>query len=112
MAGCSQQEENPYRRKGIGTRMVGALIGWAKANGWENIEADSFEDVPVIYEISGCAGHTFWEKLGFSQVERQPHPALQGREPFVIKLEEQAKAMGIQPERARDRIVMRLGLGG
>lgn len=110
MTGSSQQKENPYRRKGIGTRMVRALIAWAKADKWERIEADSFEDLPVIYGITGCAGHTFWEKLGFSRAERRPHPALQGREPFVIELEEQAKAAGIRPERARDLIVMRLGL--
>jgi hypothetical protein len=33
---------------------------------------------------------------------------LQGQDEFVLKLEEQAKAVGISPERARDRIIMRL----
>jgi GNAT superfamily N-acetyltransferase len=42
MAGSLQQKENTYQRKGIGTHMVKALIEWAKANGWEQIEADSF----------------------------------------------------------------------
>lgn len=42
MTGSPQQKENPYQRKGIGTRMVRTLIQWAKANGWERIEADSF----------------------------------------------------------------------
>ena len=112
MAGGHQQEENPYQRKGIGTRMVRTLIEWAKANGWERIEADSFEDLPIIYEITGAAGHTFWEKLGFRVVDRHPHPYLQSRDPFVETLEEQAEAMGIPPERARDQLVMRLDLTG
>ena len=41
MTGSSQQIENPYQRKGIGTRMVRGLIEWAKVNGWERIEAGS-----------------------------------------------------------------------
>jgi ribosomal protein S18 acetylase RimI-like enzyme len=110
MTGSPQQKENPYQRKGIGTRMVRALIQWAKTNGWDRIEAHSFEDIPIIYEITGNAGHTFWEKLGFTVVERHPHPDLQERDPFVIALEEQARSVGIPPERARDRLVMRLGL--
>ena len=111
MTGSPHQKENPYQRKGIGTRMVRALIQWAKANGWERIEADSFEDIPIIYEMTGSAGHTFWEKLGFRIVDRHPHPELQDRSEFaefVTTLEEQSKAIGIPPERARDRLVMRL----
>jgi GNAT superfamily N-acetyltransferase len=110
MAGCPQQKENPYQRKGIGTRMVETLIQWAGANGWDRIEADSFEDVPIIYEITGSAGHTFWEKLGFRLVDRHPHPYLQERNEFVVTLEEQAASLGISPERARDRLLMRLDL--
>jgi hypothetical protein len=113
MTGSPQQKENPYQRKGIGTRMVRALIEWAKANGWERIEADSFEDIPIIYEITGSAGHTFWEKMGFHLVDRHPHPELQGRSQFgefVKTLEEQAKSIGIPLERAIDRLVMRLNL--
>ncbi|MFC1737380.1 GNAT family N-acetyltransferase [Candidatus Hydrogenedentota bacterium] len=111
MTGSPHQKENPYQRKGIGTRMVRALIHWAKANGWERIEADSFEDIPIIYEMTGSTGHTFWEKLGFRVVDRHPHPELQDRsqfDEFVTTLEEQAKSIGILPERARDRLVMRL----
>ena len=82
-------------------------------NGWERIEADSFEDLPVIYEITGSAGHTFWEKQGFLLVDRYPHPDLKVSGQYIefIKiLEKQAKAAGILPERARDRLVMRLDL--
>ena len=105
MTGSPQQEENPYQRKGIGTRMVKSLIEWAKANGWERIEADSFEDIPIIYEITGSAGHTFWEKMGFHLADRHPHPELQDRSlfaEFIETLEEQAKSIGIPPERASE----------
>ena len=115
MTGSPQRKENPYQRKGIGTRMVRALIEWAKANGWEAIETDSFENLPIIYEITGSAGHTFWEKLGFRLVDRHPHPELQDRNKFVefiTTLEEQAESIGIPPDRAADRLVMRLDLTG
>ena len=111
MTGSPQQKDNPYQRKGLGTRLVRTLIQWAKANGWDCLEATAFEDLPLIYEISGSAGHTFWEKLGFSPVERGPHPDLQGPNEFARTLEEQAKALGIPPKRARDRLIMRLALG-
>ena len=113
MTGSSQQKENPYQRKGIGTRMVRALIEWAKKNSWDRIEADSFEDIPIIYEITGSAGHTFWEKLGFHLADRHPHPELQDRSQlgeFIKTLEEQAKSIGIPPERATDRLIMQLDL--
>lgn len=113
MMGSSLQKKNPYQHKGIGTRLVRALIDWAKMNGWIGIEADSFEDIPIIYEVTGGAGHIFWEKLGFRLVDRHPHPELQDRSQFgefVAKLEDQAKDMGIPHERARDRLVMRLDL--
>ncbi len=110
MTGSSLQAENPYQRKGIGTRMAETLIQWARENGWEHIEADAFEEIPYIYEVTGSAGYTFWEKLGFHIADRHPHPHLQGQDEFVQKLEEKAKAIGISPERARDRIIMRLDL--
>lgn len=113
MTGSPLQKENPYQRKGIGTRMVKALIEWAITNNWDRIEVDSFEDIPIIYEITGSAGHTFWEKLGFHLTDRYPHPELQDRSQwreFISTLENQAKSMGIPPERATDRLVMRLNL--
>ena len=113
MTGSPKQKENPYQRRGIGTRMVKTLIEWARANAWEAVTADSFEDVPIIYETTGSAGHTFWEKLGFHIADRHPHPELQDRDrfiQFITTLEEQAEAIGISAERARDRLVMRLDL--
>jgi GNAT superfamily N-acetyltransferase len=110
MTGSSQQEENPYQRKGIGTRMVKFLIEWARAKGWERIEVDAFEDLPLIYEITGSAGLSFWKKLGFHIADRHPHPYLQEQSEFVDKLEEQARSAGVSLEKAKDRIVMRCDL--
>ena len=110
MTGSSLRKQNPHQRKGIGTRMAKALIEWARANEWRCIEADSFEDLPLIYGITGSAGHTFWEKLGFHLADRHPHPELQGHEEFVRTLEEQARSAGIDPERAKDALIMRLDL--
>ncbi|MGW8315402.1 MAG: hypothetical protein ACWGNV_07365 [Bacteroidales bacterium] len=93
--------------------MVRALIDWAKENDWERIEADSFEDLPIIYEITGSAGYIFWEKLGFHIVDRHPHPELQDRSQFpefIATLEGQARSIGIPPERASHRLIMRLDL--
>ncbi len=108
--GSPQQEENPYQRKGLGTRLVRTLIQWAKAQGWERIVAHSFEDIPIIYQSSGSAGHTFWEKLGVHIADRHPHRDLQGRDPFITTLEEQARSLGIAPDRAKDELVMRIDL--
>ena len=113
MTGSARQKENPYQRRGVGTRMVRVLIEWAMDKGWEGIEADSFEDLPIIYEITGSAGHPFWEKQGFRLVDRYPHPDLKdtGQYSEFIKMpEEQAQSAGILPQRARDRLVMRLDL--
>jgi hypothetical protein len=110
MTGSSQQRENPYQRKGIGSRMVKTLIQWAQAQGWHRLEAVAFEDLPLIYEITGSAGHTFWEKLGFFLVDRYPHPDLQEPGAFVRALEAQAESIGISAGRARDQLVMRLDL--
>ena len=110
MTGSPQQKENPYQRRGIGGRMVRALAEWAAARGWAGIEARAFEDIPIVYEITGSAGRTFWEKQGFSLAARQPHPDLKGQDPFIDALEAQAESMGIGRERARDQLIMRLDL--
>jgi hypothetical protein len=86
--------------------MVHVLHRWAENNGWERIEADSFEDLPIIYEVTGSAGRTFWEKLGYRVVERFPHPSLHEYDEFWSKVEEQARSIGIDPEKAKDSIIM------
>jgi ribosomal protein S18 acetylase RimI-like enzyme len=110
MTGSSQQENNPFQRRGIGSNMVRSLIQWARDKGWERIEADAFEDIPLIYQITGSAGYSFWQKLDFRIADRHPHPHLQEQSDFVEKLEAQAASIGISPDRARDRLIMRLDL--
>jgi GNAT superfamily N-acetyltransferase len=102
--------EARYKRRGIASRMAARLIDWARENGWAAIQANSFEDIPILYEITGCAGHTFWEKLGFRLADRFPHPHLRERNEFVLQVEAQGKSAGIDPDRVTDRLVMRLEL--
>ncbi len=99
-----------YRRKGIATRLVRKLVEWAGREGWKGIEAETFEDLPLIYDVTGDAGRTFWEKLGFRVADRFPHPHLQDSSEFVAKLEEQAAQAGMDQEKAKDSIIMRLDL--
>jgi GNAT superfamily N-acetyltransferase len=104
------EKDLTYRRRGIGTQLVQKLIEWAGANGWKGIEADAFEDLPLIYQVTGGAGRMFWEKLGFSVADRFPNPHLRQYPDFARKLEEQAGQLGIDRQKAKDIIVMRLAL--
>ena len=110
MTGSPSQDKNPYQRKGIGTRMARELIHWAEENGWEAIEARSFEDLPMLYAHTGNAGRSFWEKLGFSLVKTETEPAFEKGGEFVTKLKEHAAAQGLDPEAAKNRYTMRLDL--
>ena len=110
MTGSPSEKSNPYQRKGIGTRMVQRLIEWAIEEGWKRIEADAFEDLPIIYQVTGNAGRTFWNKLGFHVADRFPHPHLREYGEFVATLDEQATHAGIDKDKAKDCIIMRLDL--
>jgi GNAT superfamily N-acetyltransferase len=110
MTGSPRRAENPYQRRGLATKMMECLIRWAKDEGWERIEADALEDLPIVYEITGGAGRAFWEKLGFSAVERHPYPDLESYPEFLKALDEQAARLGIPLDRARDKSIMRLDL--
>jgi len=112
MIASGGDKENPYRHRGMATRMAERLITWAGENGWKHIEADAFEELPIIYESTGSTGYGFWTKLGFRVVARYPHPQLHEFPEFVDRLEAQALEAGIDKERAKDSIVMRLDLGG
>lgn len=53
----------------------------------------------------------FWHcKRWLYIADRHPHPHLQDGNEFARMLEEQARFIGISPEKARDRLVMRLDL--
>ncbi|MBN2375064.1 MAG: GNAT family N-acetyltransferase [Sedimentisphaerales bacterium] len=108
MAGSSQQKKNPYKRKGIGTRMARELICWAQEHGWESIEATAYEEVEIMYANFGAAGRSFWEKLGFGLVKTEIEHELRGE--LLEKMQEQVIAKGLAAEDARNKYTMRLDL--
>jgi hypothetical protein len=112
MTGSPQQKDNPYQRKGLGSRMVRALSDWARANGWSGIEAHAYADLPCLYAVTGQAGRTFWEKLGFHEIESIIEPAFaeSTHEAFVGVLLKEAAERGIDAATAKTRYTMRLDL--
>jgi len=108
MTGSPFQDENPYQRKGIGTRMVRELIRWAKENGWESIETTANEDIDILYAHTGQAGRRFWGRLGFHIVKTETKPRFQGE--FLKTMLEQAKVQGLIPEDVQNKYTMRIGL--
>jgi hypothetical protein len=95
------------RRQGIGRRMARALVDWAGANGWQAIEATAYASVPIVYTISGQAGRSFWEGLGFRFVRTGREPLLETENEFVRTMREQAAALGIDPASITDKYTMR-----
>ena len=95
------------RRRGIGRRMAGALVDWAGANGWRAIEATAYASLPIVYTISGQAGRSFWEGLGFRLVGTGREPLLEEENDFVRTMREQAAAAGIDPDSVADKSTMR-----
>jgi hypothetical protein len=108
MTGSSKQKENPYRRKGIGTRMARELIRWAREKGWESIEATAYEEVEIMYTSFGAAGRSFWEKLGFDLVKTEIEHELRGK--FLETMQDQVVAMGLAAKDAQNKYTMRIDL--
>ena len=110
MTVAPQSPEHTYRRKGIGSRMVGALIEWARASGWQAIETVAYEDLDLLYSITGVAGKTFWDKLGFRVTEIGVEQGLvgDGENDFMRALHEQARARNMAPEVVSRKYTMRL----
>jgi GNAT superfamily N-acetyltransferase len=108
MTGSPFQEENPYQRKGIGTKMVHELMRWAKEKGWQSIEATANEDLDILYANTGDAGKRFWEKLGFQLVKTETEPRFTGD--FLKTMQEQAKAQNLPPERVKNKYTMKIQL--
>jgi len=112
MTGSPQQEDNPYKRKGLGSRLVRTLAGWAREEGWHAVEATAYADLPSIYAVTGQAGKTFYEKLGFSVIETGVESAFaeEGAEGFVRALLKEAADQGMDAMAARTRYTMQLPL--
>jgi hypothetical protein len=98
------------RRKGIGTRMARTLIDWAKAKGWRAIESTAYEDLPIIYAITGQTGRSFWEKLGFQLIRIEHEPALEVESDFILKVRAEARERGLDPATIKNKYIMRLEL--
>jgi hypothetical protein len=108
MVTSPKDDPDRYKRKGLATRMARELIRWAKEHGWYTIEANAYEEIPLLYAIAGVAGRRFWEKLGFTAVGQDVEPAISGE--FLKALLKDAVAAGIPAEGAADRYRMRLNL--
>jgi hypothetical protein len=102
------QEPDRYRRKGLASRLVRELIRWGMEQGWHAIEANAFEEIPLLYDIAGVAGKSFWEKLGFSIVCRDTEPAILGE--FFEFVRKSAASVGIPAAQIANRYRMRLEL--
>jgi GNAT superfamily N-acetyltransferase len=88
-------------RKGIGLKLVKALITWAKEQGWERIELTTFADLDIFYGTTGGAGKGFWEKAGFKVEKTRPMSRKDWPDEKARTLiEDQAKAAGITSEQA------------
>lgn len=98
------------RHRGIGRRMAAALVEWAGANGWRAVEATAYASVPIVYTISGQAGRSFWESLGFRLARTGREPLLEEENDFVRTMREQAAARGIDPASIADMYTMRRDL--
>lgn len=112
MTGSPSQKDNPYQRKGIGSRMVRTLTDWARKRGWTAIEANAYADLPSLYAVTGQAGKAFWEKLGFRVVEAGVESAFlqDDGSGFVGTLLKEADERGLDPSTARAKYTMRLDL--
>lgn len=110
MTGSPQQKDNPYQRKGLGSRLVRELIAWAQGRGWDAIEAIAYEDLPIIYEITGQAGRRWWEKLGFRLVKTEVEPEFLNEGEFVQTMRRQSAALGLNNKTICDKYTMRIEL--
>ncbi len=97
-----------YRRRGLATRMVRELIGWAVKNNWDAVEANAYEEIPMLYAISGVAGIRFWEKLGFSVVGQDTEPGMKGE--ILELVAKSAVENGISEKDVTRRYRMRIEL--
>jgi GNAT superfamily N-acetyltransferase len=102
--------DDPHRRQGLGTSMVRTLVEWARARGWRAIEATTYVDLDILYRISGAAGRSFWEKLGFQVAGTSVEPELEKESDVLQSMRAEARARGIPPERLADKYTMRLEL--
>ena len=83
-------------RKGIGLKLARALIDWARQQGWKKLEVTTFADLDIFYGVTGGAGKSFWEKVGFKVQSTKPMSREDWSDENAIALiDAQAKAAGL-----------------
>jgi GNAT superfamily N-acetyltransferase len=95
------------QRKGVGRAMVERLKSWAREEGWEAIEATAYQDLSLVYEITGNAGLNWWKGLGFHVMESLEEEAMREYGDFVHTLEIQASEQGMDPQEVTQKFIMR-----
>jgi hypothetical protein len=108
MVAAPRDEPERFRRRGLATRMAGELVRWATQEGWEAIEACAYEELPLLYAISGAVGRRFWEGLGFRVIRKDKEPGITGE--LQKSLREDAIRVGLNPGCVNTRYRMRLEL--
>lgn len=111
MTGSPSRQENPYQRRGIGTRLALGLTAWAREQGWQAIEATAYESLPIVYAVTGQTGRSFWERLGFGVAALGVEPALAQSGDFSQTMRQQAVERGLAPESITNCYTMRLDIG-
>ena len=91
--------------------MVRKLTEWAGSAGWEAVEASAYEDLDLIYAVTGTAGKRFWEKLGFHHANTGVELAFLEEGEFIKALMEDAAVKGIHGHDVKNKYTMWLGLG-
>jgi hypothetical protein len=86
--------------------MVRELIRWSIKNKRDAIEANAYEEIPILYAISGVAGKRFWEKLGFRVIRQDIEPGISGE--ILEAVRKDAIAVGIPIRDVTNRYRMQL----
>jgi ribosomal protein S18 acetylase RimI-like enzyme len=96
-----------YRRRGFGRRMAERLMEWAGQGGWAAVEATGYEDLEIVYSVTGVAGKTFWERLGFRVAEVGVEAGFEQYPDILKVLIEQGRAVGLSADAAKTKYTMR-----
>jgi GNAT superfamily N-acetyltransferase len=95
------------QRLGIGQDLVNRLKSWAREHGWDAIEATAYQDLPLVYEVTGNAGRRWWEDLGFHVTESTEEEAMREYDDFIHTLEAQARDRAMDPRSVTRKFIMR-----
>jgi len=95
------------QRQGVGRAMVERLKSWAREEGWDAIEATAYQDLPLVYEVTGNAGRRWWEDLGFHVMESMEEEAMREYGDFVHTLEIQARERAMDSQEVTQKFIMR-----